>query len=75
MLVSSSTYTSFGYEDKMVRFARGVGVPVGNGVYRFDLAEDVPSYRYLRVIDPCTTDLLRSSFEGLCCRRGGRSSG
>jgi hypothetical protein len=52
---SGSTYTSFGYEDQFVAFARANGVPSYNGDYRFDLAEGIDWTRYLRVIDPCTT--------------------
>jgi len=52
---SGSTYTSFGFEDQLVTFARNNGVPGSNGDYRFDVAEDVSWARYLRIIDPCTT--------------------
>nr|MDQ5808996.1 NUDIX domain-containing protein [Actinomycetota bacterium] len=50
---SGSTYTSFGVEDEMVRFARENGVPFNNGHYVFNLREGVDWGRYLRVVDPC----------------------
>jgi hypothetical protein len=55
---SGSTYTSFGYEDEMVKFARSVGAPSysesGRTIYSFDLG-NVDWARYLRVVDPCVT--------------------
>ncbi|HEX2086428.1 MAG TPA: hypothetical protein VHF89_12150 [Solirubrobacteraceae bacterium] len=53
MMESGSTYTSFGAEDEMVRFARENGVPEHNGHYVFNLREGVDWARYLRVVDPC----------------------
>jgi hypothetical protein len=61
---SGSTYTSFGAEDEMVRFARREGLPSWNGNYRFDLDGGVDWARYLRVIDPCTTQGTCSSPAG-----------
>jgi hypothetical protein len=52
---SGSTYTSFGYEDELVRFARTQpGVASHNGRYLFDVNGGVDWSR-LRVIDPCVT--------------------
>jgi hypothetical protein len=51
---SGSTYTSFGYEDRMVKFARDNQVPTWNGVYVFNMRDGVDWGRYLRVLDPCT---------------------
>lgn len=51
---SGRTYTSFGYEDEMVTFAREAGVTSYNGVFIFDLNSGVDWSR-LRVIDPCVT--------------------
>lgn len=50
---SGSTYTSFGQEDEMVKFARENGVPQYNGHYVFNLRDGVDWARYLRVVDPC----------------------
>ena len=52
---SGSTYTSFGHPDQMVKVARDHGVPSHNGQYVFDIGDGVDWARYLRVIDPCTT--------------------
>jgi hypothetical protein len=52
---SGSTYTSFGMEDQMVTFARNNGVPTYSGDYVFNLRDGVEWGKYLRVIDPCTT--------------------
>jgi hypothetical protein len=51
---SGSTYTSFGVEDQMVKFARENNVPTYNGKYVFNLRDGVDWARYLRVVDPCT---------------------
>ena len=52
---SGATYTSFGYPDPMVRFARGAGgIAISAGRYVFDLAKGVDWSR-LRVVDPCLT--------------------
>ena len=53
---SGSTYTSFGYADQMVRFARTqhVGVQIWDGVHFFDPASGV-NWSRLRVIAPCVT--------------------
>ncbi len=52
---SGSTYTSFGYQDEMVKFAQTQpGVTVYNGQYVFNLANGVDWTR-LRIIDPCVT--------------------
>jgi hypothetical protein len=57
-LESGSTYTSFGYEDEAVRFARSVGAPSysdgGRTIYTFDLG-NVDWASYFRVVDPCVT--------------------
>jgi hypothetical protein len=50
---SGSTYTSFGVEDQMVRFARENNVPTYNGHYVFNIRDGVDWGRYLRVVDPC----------------------
>lgn len=52
---SGSSYTSFGQEDEMVKFAQAAGVPNSGGVYNFDIWSDVDWAQYLRVIDPCIT--------------------
>lgn len=50
---SGATYTSFGYEDRLVTFAKSQpGVSRYKGRYIFDIAEGVDWSR-LRVIDPC----------------------
>jgi hypothetical protein len=60
-LESGSTYTSFGYEDQMVTFAKAHGLPssydssVGRTIYTFDVRSDVDWARYMRVVDPCVT--------------------
>ena len=51
---SGATYTSFGYEDPFVTFARRSGVPGWNGVHSFDIASAVDWSR-LRVVDPCVS--------------------
>ena len=52
---SGSTYTSFGHADQMVEVARDYGVPSHSGRYVFDIGDGVDWARYLRVIDPCST--------------------
>jgi hypothetical protein len=52
---SGSGYTSFGYADPVVTFARANGVPSSGGVYAFNLRDGVNWAKYLRVIDPCTS--------------------
>ncbi len=52
---SGSTYTSFGYEDRLVTFARSVGAPLYNGRYVFNLRDGVDYADRLRVIDPCVS--------------------
>jgi hypothetical protein len=54
MFESGSSYTSFGVEDEMVKFADAAGVPSLDGVYYFDVASGV-DWNRLRVIDPCVT--------------------
>ena len=49
---SGSTYTSFGYEDRLVSFARSVGAPLSNGRYVFNLRDGVDWASRLRVIHP-----------------------
>jgi hypothetical protein len=51
---SGSTYTSFGYEDRMVSFAKQAGIPQSSdGRYYFNVKDGVDWTRYLRVVDPC----------------------
>ena len=51
---SGSTYTSFGYADRMVAFAQQAGIPrSSSGRYYFDLSSGVDWQRHLRVVDPC----------------------
>lgn len=52
---SGSTYTSFGYEDRLVSFAKAVRAPLYNGRYVFNLRDGVDYARRLRVIDPCVS--------------------
>jgi hypothetical protein len=49
---SGSTYTSFGYRDRMVAFAKRAGVPLRDGAYVFDIDSGVNWARYLRVLEP-----------------------
>lgn len=51
---SGRSYTSFGYEDPVVTFARQEGVMSYNGMYIFQLNSGVDWSR-LRVIAPCVT--------------------
>ena len=53
-LESGRTYTSFGYEDAMVRFARENNLPRWNGHYVFAVRGDIDWSR-LRVLDPCVS--------------------
>jgi hypothetical protein len=50
---SGATYTSFGFQDALVQFARSVGVPGEGGEHVFDIGEGVDWRSRLRVIDPC----------------------
>ena len=58
---SGSTYTSFGFEDRMVTFARAAiadgqsGITEHDGIYYFDVASGVDWAHQLRVIAPCVT--------------------
>jgi hypothetical protein len=52
---SGSTYTSFGYEDELVKFARANGWSAYNGRYSGNLRDGVDWARYLRVLDPCVS--------------------
>lgn len=55
-LESGSTYTSFGYRDPWVAFARAAGASrSSDGRYYLDLASGVDWARHLRVIDPCVS--------------------
>jgi hypothetical protein len=49
------TYTSFGYPDRWVRFAKSVGAPyyAPHGTWVLDLASGVDWASRLRMIDPC----------------------
>ena len=49
---SGSTYTSFGYEDRLVTYARSVGAPFSNGRYVFNIRDGVDWASRLRVIHP-----------------------
>jgi hypothetical protein len=51
---SGQMYTSFGYPDPFVEFAKAQGIPLSVNQYQFPLAEGVDWSR-LRVIDPCET--------------------
>jgi len=51
---SGSTYTSFGAEDRLARFAKQAGVrQSSDGRYYFDVAGGIDWQRHLRVVDPC----------------------
>ena len=50
---SGATYTSFGYEDALVTFARSAGVPGQGGQHVFDIGAGVDWRSHLRVVDPC----------------------
>jgi hypothetical protein len=52
---SGSTYTSFGKTDGLVDFAKDAGVPSYNGKYVLNVRDGVDYAKYLRVVDPCTT--------------------
>jgi hypothetical protein len=59
---SGTSYTSLGFEDQMVTFARNAyaqgqsDISYGNGVYYFDLASGIDWSSRLRVIAPCATE-------------------
>ena len=53
-LESGTTYTSFGYPDPLVAFARRAGIPRYQGRYVLSL-RDVVNWRNLRVIAPCVS--------------------
>jgi hypothetical protein len=50
---SGASYTSFGFEDALVTFARSAGVPGGDGQHVFDVGAGIDWRSRLRVIDPC----------------------
>jgi len=52
---SGSSYTSFGYEDPLVTFARSQNVPTWNGRHVMNMNDGVDWQRHLRLIDPCVT--------------------
>ena len=52
---SGQTYTSFGYEDPLVTFAKANGWAPYNGRYVANLRDGVDWARYLRVLDPCVS--------------------
>jgi hypothetical protein len=54
-LESGSTYTSFGYRDPLVSFARRAGLPSYDGLYSLSL-RDLVDWRRLRVVDPCVSE-------------------
>jgi hypothetical protein len=49
---SSSTYTSFGWADLLFSLSRGLGLPLWNGLYVYNVASSVDWARYLRVLVP-----------------------
>jgi len=53
---SGSTYTSFGYPDPLVAYARRAGLQPQDGRYLFDVASGIDWSAELRVIDPCVTE-------------------
>ena len=55
---SGATFTSFGFEDPMVTFARSAGVHLSSssGNYVFNLRDGVDWAGRLRVLAPCTAD-------------------
>jgi hypothetical protein len=53
---SGATYTSFGYEDALVTFARGAGLPRFADNFVFNIRDGVDWGRRLRVIDPCESN-------------------
>ena len=48
---SGTSYTSFGYEDPMVAFARRNDVPRYQGKYVFNLRDGIDWQRHLRVVE------------------------
>jgi hypothetical protein len=55
-LESGSTYTSFGYEDPALTYARRIGIRrEADGSYHFDVAKGIDWRARLRVIDPCVS--------------------
>ena len=52
MFQSGATYTSFGAVDPLVSFAQRSGVSESDGRYVFNMADDVPWERHLRVLLP-----------------------
>lgn len=53
---SGATYTSFGYEDPLVTFARSVGAPRFDGNFVLNIRDGVDWGARLRVVDPCVSD-------------------
>lgn len=53
---SGASYTSFGYEDPLVTFARRENVPAGNGTHVLNMNAGVDWQRHLRLIDPCVAE-------------------
>lgn len=78
---SGSTYTSFGYEDRLVTYARSVGAPFYNGRYIFNVRDGVDWASRLRVVHPAlesagtTGDPLLPPISGLLPSGGGGGSG
>ena len=74
---SGSTYTSFGYEDRLVTYARSVGAPFSNGRYIFNVRDGVDWASRLRVVHPAlesagtTEDPLLPPISGLLPSGGG----
>jgi hypothetical protein len=54
---SGSTYTSFGYPDPIVTYAKRIGIPQEeDGRYHFKLDEGIDWRSRLRVVDPCVSE-------------------
>jgi len=52
---SQATYTSFGFEDEMITYAKSAGIKPNSGVYRFDFNQGVDWAGKLHVVDPCVS--------------------
>jgi hypothetical protein len=54
---SGSTYTSFGYPDPIVTYAKRIGIPQeDDGRYHFELDDGIDWRSRLRVVDPCVSE-------------------
>jgi hypothetical protein len=54
-LESGSTYTSFGFQDPLVEFARAADAPMWEGHHVLRLGDDIDWRHRLRVVHPCVT--------------------